>query len=305
MHLLQRKAAVLLSTTSSAVQRDMEGEHSSGAPSMPEIVSETFDGGPLEPNWCWSQAICDHSHLVDHGSAENKALEIDYEPSKEGSMRLQKTNPLDALTSAALTYDVFFGDGFEWVKGGKLGFGLFGGTATTGCKSIDPAGFSMRAMWRRNGTLTMYLYDQKRTERCGHDVYATDGSEPFHFQTGTWYRLTLYAKLNEPYIAANGIAAMYVDGNKVAEETGVQWRAAPDVYIDRWGLSTFYGGNDPSWAPSHATHILYDNVQVTGIRHAGEVPDCPATCATNSEHKGWDVVCRWGSCALCSTCASV
>mmetsp|Transcript_37492 Transcript_37492/g.79521 ORF Transcript_37492/g.79521 Transcript_37492/m.79521 type:complete len:314 (-) Transcript_37492:727-1668(-) len=121
-------------------------------------------------------------------------------------------------------------------------------------------------MWRRDGELVMYLYDQKRTDTCGRDVKTEVAGSPIYLETGRWYRMTLYVELNEPASEANGIAALFLDGVEVARMDGVQWRGdgADDVFIDNWGLSTFYGGSDSSWAPSENMHIYLDNVTLAG-----------------------------------------
>jgi hypothetical protein len=76
------------------------------------------------------------------------------------------------------------------------------------------------------------------------------GDENFKFEIGEWYTLTLHIKLNIPATAANGFARLMVNGEQLAEVQNLQWRGNEDVYIDQWGLSTFYGGNDDTWAPS-------------------------------------------------------
>ena len=69
---------------------------------------------------------------------------------------------------ATLIYSFMMKPGFEFVKGGKLP-GLGGGNATTGCDPIDPGGWSMRYMWRRNGKAVVYAYHLDRMNECGDD----------------------------------------------------------------------------------------------------------------------------------------
>mmetsp|Transcript_82267 Transcript_82267/g.180888 ORF Transcript_82267/g.180888 Transcript_82267/m.180888 type:complete len:352 (+) Transcript_82267:401-1456(+) len=101
---------------------------------------------------------------------------------------------------------------------------------------------------------------------CGRDVNTDVDGSPVYLQTGRWYRMTLYVELNEPASESNGMAALFLDGLEVARMEGMQWRGdgADATLIDNWGLSTFYGGSDSSWAPSEDMHIYLDNVTLAG-----------------------------------------
>lgn len=67
-------------------------------------------------------------------------------------------SPLDLSDSrnVSMEYSVFFPEGFQWVKGGKLP-GLYGGRP--GCSGGDAAEdcFSTRLMWRAGGVGELYL----------------------------------------------------------------------------------------------------------------------------------------------------
>lgn len=115
-----------------------------------------------------------------------------------------------------LTYDLFFEPGFDFAKGGKLP-GLAAKTFDSGCTEDGNAkrnakNWSVRMMWRNNGRLQLYSYDQSRPSgSCGvtRTVDAAPGDVPyeipgmipqdnkFRFQTGVWYSIRLSVRVND------------------------------------------------------------------------------------------------------------
>jgi len=67
---------------------------------------------------------------------------------------LWNTTDGSSFNSMMVSYELAFGEGFDWVKGGKLP-GLRGGLNSTGCSGGNKATgldcFSARLMWRKNG----------------------------------------------------------------------------------------------------------------------------------------------------------
>lgn len=71
---------------------------------------------------------------------------------------------MTSATEVTLSYSVYFSDGFDFVKGGKLP-GLYGGASEDEAKSCsggrqDNRGrcFSARLMWRKDGMGEFYNY---------------------------------------------------------------------------------------------------------------------------------------------------
>lgn len=249
---------------------DIDDVHTAGRSNASTIrdhvlYQETFDTLPV--GWEWCPAMSGSTGLVASGGASGSghALRVSYKPYPRGTDRLVKKVSISQCLSAVLSYDVFFEPDFEWVRGGKLGAGLFGGKGTTGCRPIVPDGFSARLMWRANGQVMMYLYHQNRKERCGDNFLAMNGAVPFQLKKGTWYRITLSITMNSPPEASNGKAELYIDGVSRSLVTGLQWRKDGKANIDTFGLSTFYGGSDAKWSPSKTTHAKYDNFVVTSV----------------------------------------
>ncbi|MFT4173214.1 MAG: cellulose binding domain-containing protein [Rhodocyclaceae bacterium] len=126
------------------------------------------------------------------------------------------TNPSVPAKAYTLSYDVYFEPGFDFAKGGKLP-GLASAAFDSGCTEDGNAkrqgsNWSVRLMWRANGRVELYSYDQSRPSgNCGIDrmIDAAEGDAPyevpgqipndgkFRFQPGTWYTIRLSAKIND------------------------------------------------------------------------------------------------------------
>jgi hypothetical protein len=130
---------------------------------------------------------------------------------------------LDPSYSYTLSYDVYFPAGFDFAKGGKLP-GLSASDFDSGCTDDGsvkrtPNRWSERVMWRENGRVELYSYDQSRPSgNCGIDelVDALPGdpayeypevvpgnglnsnvaNKVFRFQTGVWYTITISVAVN-------------------------------------------------------------------------------------------------------------
>lgn len=158
---------------------------------------------------------------------------------------------------ATLVYSFTMKKGFEFVKGGKLP-GLGGGHATTGCDPVDPAGWSMRFMWRRNGKAVVYAYHLDRMSECGDDWDI--GS----FTIGKKHVLKQHIRVNTPGYS-DGILNIWLDGVPVLSRNNIRFRGNVRenvALVDTFLRSTFYGGSDNSWAPSKNTAIEFGDFRV-------------------------------------------
>lgn len=203
---------------------------------------------------------------------------------------VQAVQPIDPQVEVTLAYDIFFEEGFDWARGGKLP-GLSAKEWDSGCSvegdglSTDPgpARWSVRLMWRAAGTNELYVYDQDRAPgACG-----TRAPSPMPFSTGKWHAVSVYVKLNTTADSRDGIARMYIDGALMRNEEGLRLRGTDSKAskITNIFFSTFYGGNeakrlhclthpddryckpaDPNvqttWAPQRTGFIRFDNVAV-------------------------------------------
>jgi hypothetical protein len=193
--------------------------------------------------------------------------------------------PVDAL---ALTYQVRFPDGFDFVKGGKLP-GLFGGTVTGGRDIPDGTnGFSTRYMWRRDGAGEVYAYLQTSQE---HGTSLGRGC--WTFPTGRWSTVRQVVRLNTPG-AADGEVTVWQDGHPVLHQQGLEFRTVDSLRIDGLFFSTFFGGGDSSWASPVDQHADFAGFTVstdTATEPVGTVaggPGCTAALDTTSDTSGSD-----------------
>jgi hypothetical protein len=159
----------------------------------------------------------------------------------EGGMQAYLTlpSPVDVVE---LTYQVRFPTGFDFVKGGKLP-GMYGGTVTSGRKIPDGTdGFSTRYMWRAGGAGEVYAYlptSQKHGTSLGRGCWT--------FPAGQWTSIRQRVQLNIPG-AADGRVTVWQDGRLVLDKGGLQFRTVSQLQIDGVLFSTFFGGDDSSWA---------------------------------------------------------
>jgi hypothetical protein len=203
------------------------------------------------------------------GGIDGTILLATYPPfGDEGPDEIAKPFDLSgSVTSATLSFDVKLHSQFEFVKGGKM-HGLAGGTMTTGCDPIDPDGWSVRMMWRHIPETTaddarpeLYIYHQDRDSHtpCGDEFPTTTG---FTFQRGQWYRVELYVKMNTGIWAFDGRAMLYINGVLMVDKQGLRLTANMGVQIDKFLVSTFYGGDDHTWSPDNTTYAYFDNFTV-------------------------------------------
>jgi hypothetical protein len=159
--------------------------------------------------------------------------------------------------SMRLSYWVRFADDFPWVRGGKLP-GLYGGMVNNGKRIPDGTnGFSTRYMWRTGGRGEVYAY--LPTSK----IHGTSlGQGDWVFPRGTWIHLVQDLFLNHPG-KADGEIKVSVQGKVVSVTSHLRFRDTPSLQIDGVFFSSFFGGDDPSWAPGRPTHADFSHV-VTG-----------------------------------------
>lgn len=155
-----------------------------------------------------------------------------------------KFNPLSAV-SAALEYEAYFPEDFDFVKGGKL-MGMSGGRGGgRGCGGgADPAWcFNSRIMWRRNGWGESYLYVPENMQHstfcsaypkcggtgkrpcnfCNLAKGVSFGRGGFIFQKGQWNKIYMNITLNTPNVT-DGILEIRHNGKRVIYYDKINWR---------------------------------------------------------------------------------
>jgi hypothetical protein len=148
-------------------------------------------------------------------------------------------------------YKVRFDGDFPFTRGGKLP-GLAGGNAPTGCVNTDANGFSARLMWRQNGALIGYLYDQDQGGDCGNNITTSH-----NFKAGQWYSLKERVKLNTGR-NHDGELQLWVDDRLVIDRKNMEYMAAaPANLINVVLFHSFFGGSTQDWAPARQCSISF------------------------------------------------
>jgi hypothetical protein len=154
--------------------------------------------------------------------------------------------PTDSLH---LRYYVRFAPGFDFRKGGKLP-GLYGGKAKSGGKIPGGAdGFSTRLMWRKNGAGEVYAY-LPTSRQHGTSL----GRGNWRFATSRWHLIEQEVILNTPG-KADGCIRVWFDDRQVLKQDGLVFRTVPELKINGIFFSTFFGGDDPTWATPATTYV--------------------------------------------------
>lgn len=195
----------------------------------------------------------------------DKAIRVTYEGSDIGSPRVGANVRLrKPAREATLTYTVTFERGFQFVRGGKLP-GLGPEQPVTGGREVTASGWSVRPVFRADGTLGLYIYHQDMKGR-----YGSGGTlvTRYPVSLGTEHRVELQVTLNSAPASFDGSARLFVDGRLVEEAKGLRYFASAEPsLVSRLLFQTFFGGSGPSYAPRVGTqyatvHAQFDHLKV-------------------------------------------
>jgi len=177
-------------------------------------------------------------------------------------------------------YRVKFGEGFDFVRGGKL-HGLYGGEGNTGGNRPDGTdGFSARMHWRTDGStgspltdtglanMTQYLYHPDQPDDTGDDFRWDDsGNGDWElFESGRWYHLRHRVVMNTVVDGVgqhDGIVQGWLDGEMVFDVRNIRFRDVTTFDIDGFYFSTFFGGTGERWNTSKDEVAFFDDFLIT------------------------------------------
>ncbi|KAG9121294.1 hypothetical protein FRC07_002789 [Ceratobasidium sp. 392] len=184
--------------------------------------------------------------------------------------------PIDNAKVLTFSYSVLFEKGFQFVKGGKLP-GLYGGTndeEATGCSGGRGRAtcWSLRYMWRTAGAGELYAYlptdantvnkaaacheGGKKNTSCDLDYGWSLGRGTWKWNPGSWQTIAQKITLND-IGKANGSVETYLDGRKVHTVDGIMIRTRKNAMPRGAMIQSFFGGHDPSWAPSQDQNAYF------------------------------------------------
>ena len=192
---------------------------------------------------------------------QGKALRVKYPgggvgPSESGGQFPLYFEPADEYI---LTYKLYFEEGFEFKLGGKLP-GLSSGAEkySGGIHASKGDGWSARFMWRENGQAELYLYYIDNPEEWGQSVLLDD----LHFKPGIWYEIKQRVRVNTDG-KKDAEIQVWVNNNLVLNMQDFRLRVGDAGQVDSMYFSTFFGGNQPNWAPDKDVYIRYDDFKIT------------------------------------------
>ncbi len=217
----------------------------------------------------WRQGAA-RTQIVYDPERDHKVLEISYPgggvgPSNGGAQWISDLPfPSDKLT---VSYWVKFAKDFDWVLGGKLP-GLMGGKdektgwpITGGIRPTGVNGWSGRIMWKKNGEIIQYVYHMDQPGKYGDEFKWTVNGQPAKFEADAWQKLTTEITLNHPG-KKDGRIRSWLGQELALDQGGLAFRSTQSVQIDAFCFSTFFGGEDPEWAPSKDETIRFDDFKV-------------------------------------------
>lgn len=237
------------------------------------VLRVTFDQAPvgaytdaaIKSEWKWIQWYSGlkegRVQIVDGAAAQQgRALRIFYPkggvgPAEGGAQwKVKLPSSFEELYCA---YWVKFESGFDFVKGGKLP-GLLGGAGNTGgAKPTGLDGWSARMMWRSLGAAVQYVYHPDQPTIYGEDLpYSVGGKRSF--VPGSWHRVEHRIVMNTPK-QKDGVVQAWWDGTLALDRKDLRFRDVTSFAIDGFYFSTFFGGDDPTWAPSKDSYVYFDD----------------------------------------------
>ncbi len=187
------------------------------------------------------------------------------QPTYKGSVHVVGKGTLPSSQTYTLTQSFFLEPDFDWGgrhEGGKIGFGLGGGSTPTG-GNLFQDGFSARLMWRGNkdGTarLAVYAYSSDRHQNLpyGDDYPLQD----FQVPVGEWFTITMEVTSNSSTGAADGRVRVWANDILKLQRENIQWQAAgAQPVIDHLMFATFHGGNSAAWSPDQPVFARFGEV---------------------------------------------
>lgn len=192
--------------------------------------------------------------------AGKRALCVRLDGTRSPSTRVGAGADITPVTSYKFTQKVYFDPDFEWggsQEGGKLGFGLGGGSLpSSGLAQQD--GFTSRFMWRTSGELEAYVYSAT-TSGYGDGIAEGYGLGVFA-PRGQWFELSMEVVMNSSGGVADGTLRCWVDGVLRLERTDMEWFGTGTPQIDTLLHFTFHGGDDSTWTPNRVNRVYFGEI---------------------------------------------
>ncbi len=197
----------------------------------------------------------------------NKALRVEYGPDKITAVGTAFKVP--PQKEYYVQYSVKFDKDFDFDgptrSAGKLpGLGS-ASLASGGVRPNGANGFTSRVMWTENGRAKLYTYHMDQPDKWGHNTFFKDGGQDVHFQRGQWHTITQRVRINDGN-QKNGEIEAWMDGKRVASRSGLRF-VNNGTKIDKFFLSTFFGGNSKEFLPNKTVGATFDNFIISADKN--------------------------------------
>lgn len=163
------------------------------------------------------------------------------------------------------TYELYFNDNFNPVKGGKLPGLFIGAPGASGGRHSDSQA-SCRLMWRNDLQGEAYVYmpckqvdEYKKIQNAVYNPAFGDSlwRGLFKFEKKKWNKVEMVLTLNDSKSNANGRLDLTI--NNVTKSFDKFLWSITDSVIAGITTDTFFGGGDDSWATPVDTSICFKN----------------------------------------------
>ncbi|KAF8481422.1 hypothetical protein JB92DRAFT_3271283 [Gautieria morchelliformis] len=199
----------------------------------------------------------------------------DYKGPRGGISFYARPMDLSNAKEVTFSYSLYFSDGFNFNKGGKLP-GLYGGDDPETAVSCsggrrDIRCWSARYMFRTSGAAELYTYLPQPSSGprfsgnnqlckapplsyCNPVTGASVGRGSWTWKTGAWTTVSQRIKLNDAG-QQNGEVEVIADGKTVINLKGLAFRDSDKGRFQGIQMQSFFGGHDRSWASPQAQDI--------------------------------------------------
>lgn len=236
---------------------------------QPEFTPDLAFGQVTQTDWQnWMDGVSTGVENPQELSTQSGVLRARYAPTNEGSLHIQAFGELPAKMCYEMEQTVRLESGWDFVKAVKLGAGmgggsplLSGGDSGFGTASQITTGFTLRFNLFGNSNtaqggdnLGLYAYHINRPNQYGEDI-------SMNFKMPVDQDVTMRAKMcmNDPG-QANGTLEGWVNGVKTLTRTGIEWMTGNPI-IDRCIFSSFFGGDDSTFAPSSTVYAQFKEIK--------------------------------------------
>ncbi|KAG9021939.1 hypothetical protein FS837_006853 [Tulasnella sp. UAMH 9824] len=153
-------------------------------------------------------------------------------------------------------------------------------------------------MWRTLGSGEAYAYIPTPNGvcndagvRCNSDGFGVSiDRATFSFTPGQWTRITMLIRLNDPTYA-NGELWVYYNDLLAVKMQDIYYRSSFDIQsVQGMYFSTFFGGNDNTWASPVSQNTYYRNIQLWASTAQSNITGQPVKAfgaATPSRSNSW------------------